>query len=169
MKWYNSFLNRKTLFMKDTMLWFVLVVLVLTGCRQPVEPEFKTIANLKFSRLQQGQIALEGEAILYNPNKNGVTLLSTDLMVDIEGTQAKVIQQKKVKIKGQQEFSVPLRVELSLDDINNILIPMALDLLAGSKIKMHFKGNIEMKVMGAKFNVPIDHRHKLSLDSKLFN
>jgi len=66
--------------MKDTMLWLVLVVLVLTGCRQPVEPEFKTIANLKFSKLQQGQIALEGEAILYNPNKNGVTLLSTDLM-----------------------------------------------------------------------------------------
>ena len=155
--------------MKSTILWLALGVIILAGCQKPVEPEFKTISDLKFIKLQQGQIALEGEAIFYNPNKNGLTLLGTDLLVDIEGTEAKVIQKSKVKVKGQQEFSVPLRVELSLDDINNILIPKALELLGGSKLKMHFKGNIEMKVMGAKFNIPIDHRHKFSLDSKLFN
>ena len=166
---YNFLLNWKTLFMKYTILWLVLGVTILTGCRQPVEPEFKTIANLKFIKLQQQQIALEVEAIFYNPNKNGLTLLGTDLLVDIEGTKAKVIQINKVKVKGKQEFSVPLRVELSMDDINNILIPKALELLGGSKLKMHFKGNIEMKVMGAKFNISIDHRHKFSLDSKLFN
>ena len=78
-------------------------------------------------------------------------------------------QQQKVKVKGQSEFAIPLRVEFTLSDLREVILPKAFDLLQGKKLKLHFLGNIKMKAMGAKFNIPIDHHKKIGLDAGLLN
>ena len=108
--------------------WIVLVLLMF-GCKSLEPPEFKYIEDLKIEMLDQGNALLKANAVLHNPNNKSIVIkrLDIDLYAD-EKIIATIDEEMSVKAKGSSDFRVPLDIQVSLGDLNlnniDVVIPV---------------------------------------------
>jgi LEA14-like dessication related protein len=142
-------------------LWIVLILL-LFGCKSLEPPEFKYIEDLKIEMLDQGNAILKANAVLHNPNKKNIVIkrIDIDLYAD-EKVIATIDKDMSVKAKGASDFRVPLDIQVSLGDLNLNNIGAALGLFGSGGQKVRYLGKIKVKAYGVPLTVPVDYEDKI--------
>ena len=150
--------------MKQGLFFSMLVLVGLSSCNKPESPQFKHLENIVVELESLSSANLHAEAVLYNPNKNAVTIRKANIDI-ILGDQTIAILDKEfdIKAEGNQDFRVPLDVKVKLKDLNISAIGAALGLMGDGGQEIRFLGKIKVKAYGVPFSVNVDHKEKIDI------
>lgn len=82
-------------------------MLVITSCTSIKPLEYRGHSDFTISNLS-GTPTIKTDIQLYNPNKSGIKLKSTEITVFVNAKElGNVILTEPVKIKGQSTFTLP--------------------------------------------------------------
>ncbi len=138
-------------------LSLLLLILAFAACKGPQNPEFKRIEDVNILSMDAKEIVLTANALIYNPNKMGVQLEHIDLDVALDGnTAGKVEQTNNVKIPAKSDIKIPLKATIDARKISKNLLSTALSFLQNQKLKVHYKGDITVKIAKINVKIPID-------------
>ncbi len=146
-------------------LYFLILVLVgLSSCNKPESPQFKYLENVVVELESLSTANLHAEAILFNPNKNTITIKGVDIDVLIDEKTIAVLEKDyDIKVKGNDDFVVPLDVKIRLKDLNLNAIGSALGLIGDKGQEIRYLGKIKVKAYGVPFSVKIDYKDNINL------
>ena len=153
--------------LKGTPLKWTAIVLVLwiTGCRQPEAPEYYGFQNLQVSRVTGGQTTLSANVKLFNPNPYKLQLKRAEVDIAINGKHAgHSLLDSTILIPGKDTFYVPVALQLDLSS----LFSNALDMLLNKKdATISLDGRVKIKKGALTFNRPFHYDGKQDLNSLL--
>jgi LEA14-like dessication related protein len=142
----------------------LLTLALWAGCKSPIAPEFKSINNISVVLEGLSRARLTAEALLYNPNKNAITLKDVDLNVWLEGSKVAGIKREyNMEIPRESDFTVPLEVDVDLADLDLSLLDTALGLMGTQGKEVKYLGKIRLKAYGIVFSVPVDYTDRLRI------
>ncbi|XOV91997.1 MAG: LEA type 2 family protein [Bacteroidota bacterium] len=145
----------------NRLLIFIFLATIFIQCAATREaPEFVGIEKLKITKFQGKTAELTGEAILYNPNKRGLTL--KEVAIDVKSDDRLIGQINKsmnLKIPAESEFKVPLNATVNIGDIG--VLNGILSMLGGKEIEINYSGDIKVSVYGVPRKLHIDHTEEL--------
>ena len=144
--------------MKQGLFFSVLVFVGLSSCNKPESPQFKHLKNLVVELESLSSANLHAEAVLFNPNKNTITIKGADIDIMIGDKVIAVLDEEyDIKVHGNQEFLVPMDVKIRLKDLNLNAIGSALGLIGDSGQEIRYIGKIKVKAYGVPFSVKVDY------------
>jgi LEA14-like dessication related protein len=142
----------------------VLVLIGLSSCNKPESPQFKYLENVAVELESLSSANLHAEALLYNPNKNAITIRSAEINIMMDDRVIAVLDREyDIKVNGNEDFTVPLDVKIKLKDLNLNAISSALGLLGNSGKEVRYLGKIKVKAYGIPFSVKIDYTDNINL------
>jgi len=148
------------IFMRHFFIFFLAVVL-LGSCRpkEPVVLREVHIRNVTMGGDGKSAV-LTADAVLYNPNKGSLRLKAIDLDILVnDKPSARIDQKLNAQIKSVSTFTVPLEVQLNLNEVG--LLDTILGLFGGKKHTIRFTGAIKISVSGFPVKIPVDHRDEI--------
>ncbi len=144
--------------------YFVLLVMLAGACGKPQSPEFKYLENIIVELESLSTANLHADAVLYNPNKNNVTIKGAEINIMVGDKTIAVLDKKyDIKVKGNTDFTVPLDVKIRLKDLNLNAIGAALGLDGGDGQIIRYVGKIKLKAYGVPFSVKVDYKDKINI------
>lgn len=144
--------------MKQGLFFSMLVFIGLSSCNKPESPQFKQLENLVVELESLSSANLHAEAVLFNPNKNTITIKGAEINIMMEDKVIAVLDEEyDIKALGNQDFSVPLDVKIRLKDLNLSAIGSALGLIGDSGQEIRYMGKIKVKAYGVPFSVKVDY------------
>ncbi len=150
--------------MKLGLFFSVLVLIGLSGCNKPESPQFKYLENIAVELESLSSANLHAEAILYNPNKNNITIRSANIDIMMNDKVIAVLDKEyDIKVNGNEDFMVPLDVKIKLKDLNLNAIGSALGLFGNSGQEIRYLGKIKVKAYGVPFSVKVDYKDNINL------
>ena len=146
-------------------LFFSLLLIVgLSSCNKPESPEFKYVENIVVELESLSTANLHADAVLFNPNKNTITIKGADIDIMLEDKIIAVLEEDyNIKAVGNEEFVVPLDVKIRLQDLNLNAIGSALGLTGDNGQEIRYLGKIKIKAYGVSFAVKVDYRDNINL------
>lgn len=150
--------------MKRGLFFLALVVIGLSSCNKPESPQFKYLDNIVVELESLSTANLHAEAVLFNPNKNTITIKGADIDIMMDDKVIAVLEENyDIKAVGNEEFLVPLDVKIRLKDLNLNAIGSALGLLGDSGQEIRYLGKIRVKAYGVPFSVKVDYKDNINL------
>jgi LEA14-like dessication related protein len=150
--------------MKNTFFFSLLVVVGLSSCHKPESPQFKYLDKVNVQLESLSSANLHAEAMLYNPNKNTITIRSAVINIMMDDRVIAVLDREyDIKAEGNSDFTVPLDVKIKLKDLNLNAIGSALGLLGDSGKEVRYLGKIKVKAYGIPFSVKVDYTDNINL------
>jgi LEA14-like dessication related protein len=150
--------------MKQGLFFSFIVLTGLSSCDKPESPQFKYLENVVVELESLSSANLHAEAVLYNPNKNTITIKSADINILVDDKTIAVLEQDfNIKAAGNMEFTIPLDVKIKLKDLNLNSIGAALGLIGAGGQEIHYLGKIRVKAYGVPFSVKVDYRDNINL------
>lgn len=141
-----------------------LVVIGLSSCDKPESPQFKYLDNIVVELESLSTANLHAEAVLFNPNKNTITIKGADIDIMMDDKVIAVLEENyDIKAVGNEDFLVPLDVKIRLKDLNLNAIGSALGLLGDSGQEIRYLGKIRVKAYGVPFSVKVDYKDNINL------
>lgn len=142
--------------------YWLFVLVFLAGCIPKEQVVLRAIENIELTPGEGTDPILKADARFYNPNKIRMKVKAIQLDVFIDGKKsARVDQKLKSVIKAQEEFTLPLEVQLSIKEIG--LVDTLLGLFGGKKYLLHYKGHIKVTVKGFPLRIPVDYTKEVRL------
>lgn len=150
--------------MKRGLFFIFLAGWGLSSCNKPESPQFKYLENVVVELESLSSANLHAEAILYNPNKNTITIKGAiiDIMMD-DKIIAVLDKEYDIKVKGNEDFMVPLDVKIRLKDLNLNAIGAAFGLIGENGQEIRYLGKIKVKAYGVPFSVKVDYKDNINL------
>jgi len=140
----------------------VMLGVLLNGCTVKEEVVLLAIENIELVKGTGSEPILKADARFYNPNQVRMKVREVQMEVSIDGKKAAKIDQKlKSVIKAKSEFTLPIEVQLSLNDIG--LVDALLSLFGGKKYQLHYVGYIKASVKGIPVKIPVDYTREVKL------
>ena len=140
------------------------MVIGLSSCDKPESPQFKYLDNIVVELESLSTANLHAEAVLFNPNKNTITIKGADIDIMMDDKVIAVLEENyDIKAVGNEEFLVPLDVKIRLKDLNLNAIGSALGLLGDSGQEIRYLGKIRVKAYGVPFSVKVDYKDNINL------
>lgn len=163
MIFHASNLTRRTLRISPVSLSLIAIcVILLSSCLPKEVVQLKDIQNLTVVPGEGGNPVLEGDAVFFNPNRQRMKLRAIKVDVFVDEKKAAVADHDlDVVIKGNSEFTVPLKVQLQTKDFP--LMDALKSLFGGKTYQLHYVGSLRVRMHGFRFRVPIDHREEFKL------
>lgn len=132
--------------MRNSYLHFILLLIVVSvsGCRIQ-QPEFRRVENYRLDR-DGLNFSLGTDVVLYNPNRVRFKVQNLAANVTMNNKVVATIgEEVDIKVRGKQEFRVPVKLDfkLSNDIISNL--NSILDAIKGKGVRLGFSGNIKFK------------------------
>jgi len=150
--------------MRRGLIFSVLVVVGLSGCNKPESPQFKYLENIVVELESLSTANLHAEAVLYNPNKNAITIREADIDILMDNKTIAVLEKEyNIKAKGYEDFVIPLDVKIKLKDLNLNAIGSALGLIGDGGQEVQYLGKIKVKAYGVSFSVKVDYKENINL------
>ena len=145
-------------------LIFSLLVVGLVSCNRPESPQFKYVENVVVELESFSAANLHAEAVLFNPNKNTITIkgAAIDIMLG-EKVIAVLEEEYDIKAIGNEDFTVPLDVKIKLKDLNLNVLGSALGLMGDDGQEIRYLGKIKVSAYGIPFSVKVDYKEKIQL------
>ncbi len=142
----------------------MLIFIGLGACNTPESPQFKYLENVVVDLESLSTANLHADAVLFNPNKNNITIKGAkiDIMM-ADQTIAVLDKDFDIKAMGNEEFTVPLDVQIKLKDLNLNAINSALGLLGGKGQEIRYLGRIKVKAYGVPFSVKVDYKDNIQI------
>lgn len=140
------------------------MVIGLSSCDKPESPQFKYLDNIVVELESLSTANLHAEAVLFNPNKNTITIKGADIDIMMDDKVIAVLEENyDIKAVGNEDFLVPLDVKIRLKDLNLNAIGSALGLLGDSGQEIRYLGKIRVKAYGVPFSVKVDYKDNINL------
>jgi hypothetical protein len=138
------------------LLWFVLTVIILYGCKKPDQDiVLRDIRDVVVDATSEPM--LKANAVFYNPNNIRGKLKKIDVEIFVNGKKAASVDQAlKTSIPAAAEFTVPLEVKLAIKELG--LMDTILGMVGGKTFNIHYKGSLKLSYHGLPINVPVDHK-----------
>ena len=150
--------------MRQGVIFSMLVLLGLSGCNKPESPQFKYLENITVELDSLSTANLHAEALLYNPNKNTITIKGADISIMVNDKVIAVLDKEyDIQAKGFEDFVVPMDVKIKLKDLNINAIGSALGLFGNSGQEVRYLGKIKVKAYGVPFSVKVDYTDNINL------
>lgn len=150
--------------MRKGIFFSVLVLVGLSSCNKPESPQFKHLENLVVELESLSTANLHAEAVLFNPNKNTITIQGADIDIMIGDKVVAVLDEEyDIKAQGNEDFVIPLDVKIKLKDLNLNAIGSALGLIGSKGQEIRYLGKIKVKAYGFSFSVKIDYKDNINL------
>ena len=145
-------------------LIYIFVLIGFAACTRPESPEFRYVENVQVELESLSTAKLHADAVLFNPNKNAVTIKGADIDILMENkTVGKLDMDYNIRVEGNSEFKVPLDVEIQLKDLNLNSIGAAFGLLGSSGPELHYLGKIKVIAYSVPFSVKVDYKQKINI------
>jgi len=142
----------------------VLFICILCISCRPEQVEFIKIDNAVVIGSEGHFVVVEADAILFNPNKTNGRVKTVDIAVFFkEQKVAHVNESATVKVRAEKEFSIPLRMKLDMNKIQENWLNNLVAILRDKSVELHFTGYIRIKILGVGYNVPVDYTEKIKL------
>lgn len=153
-------LNRKRISFIKILLGLVWVS-VLAGCEKPDQDiELRAIRDVVVDATSSPR--LKANAIFYNPNNVRGRLKKINVEIFVNGKKAAYVKQDlKTKIPAAGEFTVPLEVDLALQEIG--VLGTLLNMVGGKKFEVHYVGSLRLNYNGIPVKVPVDYKDEVRL------
>jgi hypothetical protein len=143
-------------------IYFLFLIFLITSCIPNEKIELRDIKNLALEQLDDGNAILNGDAVFFNPNAARMRLKEIKIEVFVDGKKSALVDQKLSALaRGNAEFTVPVKVQLSLKEFG--LKEALRSLFGGKKYEIHYKGYLKAKVNGWPLRVPVDHKEDFKL------
>jgi LEA14-like dessication related protein len=150
--------------MRILVFFSIVVILGLSACDKPESPQFMHLENVVVQLESLSTANLHAEAVLFNPNKNTITIKGADIDVLLGDKVIAVLEEDyDIKALGKEEFQVPLDVKIRLRDLNLNAIGNALGLTGNSGQEIRYLGKIKVKAYGVAFSVKVDYTDNINL------
>ena len=150
--------------MRKGLYFFILALLGLSSCNKPESPQFKYLENVVVELESLSTANLHADAVLFNPNKNTITIKSVDIDVLMDEKVIAVLNKEyEIKAQANEDFVVPLDVKIKLKDLNLNAIGSALGLIGDKGQEIRYLGKIKVKAYGVPFSVKIDYKDNINL------
>jgi len=145
----------------------LLSMLMFSACIAYKKPEFRSVSNLGIASFSADTIKLEADVMMYNPNGFSFKVKEVNMDAMISGIELKGVRQRgEVKIRGKQDFAIPISISLPTAKLfNNFLSAMA---FAAKKkeLDIQYTGNVKLKAYGIPYNIPVEYDGKVGLGSQ---
>ena len=141
----------------------ILLLLWLSGCKQPEAPEYYGFQNLQVSRIVAGQTSMSATVKLFNPNPYSLQLKRAEVDIAINGKPSgHSLLDSTIFIPGRDTFYVPVALQVDLKS----LFSNALQLLMGKQnATITLDGRVKIKKGMFTFNRPFHYEGKQDLSS----
>jgi LEA14-like dessication related protein len=131
--------------MKYLPLLFCLCLATLSSCKIS-SPAYRRVENFRFEREGTIGFTVAADAVFYNPNR---------VRFSVEGVSAKTLLNDKqvaeigeplpIKIKGRQEFKIPLKLSFKGDGDFLNTIGTFLNIVKNREVTLSLQGNVKVK------------------------
>lgn len=151
---------------------FLLVILSTFACQAPSikPPELKEIKNIRVLDVNAKKIAFITDALLYNPNKIGVTLTGAEFDVYIEDELLGVVnQEERAEISGLEEFEFSLKADLNPKALAGDLlgtIGKVLQIISEGEMKVKLDGHFKVELLGKAVRIPFNQEQMVAVGKK---
>jgi LEA14-like dessication related protein len=144
-------------------LALLFMIFSIGACSKIGAPEFKSIDDLRVDS-DDTIISIIGQGRFYNPNKYRMLLKSADISVSINDQSFTHIKNDfNLVILPEQEFLVPISMDLNQEQVRTFLKKNAFQLLLGSGVHIKYKGNIRVRARGIGIRVPVNDEKSVNL------
>ena len=142
------------MFKKLLGLFYVLTIL---SCSVNEPPEFVKVNNIKMIESTNTHVTISGEALFNNPNVIGGKLKADGIKVFVNGNEMATVSSENFDVPAQEEFSIPLTVQIPTDSIfSKKNIGGLIGSLFGQKIEVKYQGKLNYKVFGLSHFYDVD-------------
>lgn len=138
-----------------------LPLLVLPGCKEVKDPEFRRIENFGVRKLSITDAEIGFNVTYYNPNNFQVNVKEAEADVYIDSVyMGKFVQESAVTVPKSAEFSIPFSGEVSLRKA----LEMNFENLANREVLLVAEGSAKIGKGGIYISKDINYRGKHRLD-----
>ncbi len=146
------------------LIFSLLIIVGLSSCNKPESPQFKYVENIVVALESLSTANLHAEAVLFNPNKNTITIKGADIDIILDEKVIAVLEEDyDIKAIGNEDFMVPLDVKIRLKDLNLNAIGTALGLMGDDGQEIRYLGKIKVKAYGVPFSVKVDYTETIKV------
>lgn len=123
----------------------ILLLIILNSCAPSQPLTYNGIENFKISDIKTDP-HLDLDLKLHNPNPIGFKLKKIDLQFTLDNQQIGSLNlNKPVKLRGNQDFTLPLTFGTSITQLAAVAKPGIADVFAGKHIPFQFEGDITLQ------------------------
>lgn len=134
--------------------------LLLSGCLPKDSVQLRDVKNVIV--IPGVEPTLTGDAVFFNPNKSRLRLRKINVDIYVDGKKSATVNHDlKITARPNSEFTIPLKVQLSLKDMG--LMETVRSLFGGKKYEIHYLGHLKVNVNGFPVRIPIDHKEDFKL------
>ncbi len=132
-------------------------IILLTGCREPKELEYRDFKNLSTEKLGFSTSTIKVDLVYFNPNNFGLELKRTDLDIFINGNYlGHTAQEHQIHIPKKGEFSLPLTIEVDMKNAYKNAFPA----LFGQEVLVKVTGSVKLGKANVYKSFPVNYEGK---------
>ena len=136
------------------------VAIMLSGCLPKDSVQLREIKNVMV--VPAAEPILTGDAVFFNPNNSRMKLRKINVDVYVDGKKSATVNHDlKIIARANSEFTIPLKVQLSMKDMG--LMETIRSLFGGKIYEIHYLGHLKVNVNGFPVRIPIDHKEDFKL------
>jgi len=145
---------------------FVAILLFSGSSCSPLDPpELLDVRDLDARSKSLTDWTLYANAIFHNPNDTKLKLIWAEADVYIDDVKVgRLDQEFDLKVDPLAEFTVPVEVKISGNEVKNIIESNGLAILAGRKIPLRITGKVRAKARGFAMTIPFDETDEVKLN-----
>jgi len=130
------------------------------------QPEYRRVENYRLDR-DGLNFSLGTDVVLYNPNRVRFKVQNLAANVTMNNKVVATIgEEVDIKVRGKQEFKVPVKLDFKLDNIIMNNLNSILDVIKGKVVRLGFSGNIKFKAYCVlRRELPFDFSKDVNLGS----
>ena len=148
-------------------LFLLTVSATILSCSVNEKPVFVAVEQIELEDATSKSITLKANAIFQNPNDVGGSLESDNISVYVNDVKVAHVSSENFKVPAKQEFSIPLRVNVSTDSIlkkdGKSILGSLLSTVLNKEIKVQYKGEIVYKTFGFSYTYPVDETEMVKI------
>lgn len=142
----------------------LLLLVIMIGCREVKDPEFRRIENFKLKGIGPGSSVVGFNITYFNPNGFGVAVKEAEAEVFIDSVSIGTFRQdNQVDVGKSAEFSIPLTGSISYDKARKLNI----ETLPLREVQVRANGNVKVGKAGVFITRPFQYEGKHRLTIKL--
>jgi len=141
-------------------LTITLVFISLTSCAKLQAPIYKGVDHVNISSIVNDSITIHADINFNNPNKIGGQLFLNRLQAKVNTVEIKNIKDKKVAVPAKTDFSVPLDLKLSYQEVFDAkkgVLGALLNSILTNEVKVELDGFATFKKFIIKKEYPIHY------------
>ena len=134
---------------KFTLLLFIIAS---TSCAVKQKPTFIKVDNIKLITANSTKITVSADALFNNPNVIGGRLNTEGVQVYVNNISFGRIETEEFKIPANDDFTVPLKIQIKTKDLldkdSKGFLNGLLNSVLNRSLKVRYEGTIQFKALG---------------------